>query len=102
MSATTENNSGYYFECNGIFSLADHYLPRSVPLSHQYIWLDMQSINYLKGVLKASGYTSRFDLLKDVDVDGAVKLEEVGVEVTWTHYEGMTHGWLQIGGAWSK
>jgi acetyl esterase/lipase len=61
----------------------------------------MQSINYLKEVLNASVYASRFDLLQDVGVEGAFKLEEAGVEVTWRHCEGMTHGWLQMG-AWSE
>ena len=26
--AATENNYGYYLQCNGIFGFADHYLPR--------------------------------------------------------------------------
>ena len=33
--AASENNSGYYLECNGIFSFADHYLPRGTPPSHR-------------------------------------------------------------------
>ena len=35
--AAVENNTGYYLECNGIFSFADHYLPRGTPPSHRYI-----------------------------------------------------------------
>jgi acetyl esterase/lipase len=99
--AAAENNTGYYLECNGIFSFADHYLPRGVPPSHSYISPGMQSIEYLKGVPRASVYTSGFDPLRDVGVEYAHKLEEAGVEVTWRHYEGMTHGWLQMGG-WSE
>lgn len=34
--AATENNSGYYLECNGIFSFADHYLPRETPPAYKY------------------------------------------------------------------
>ncbi len=34
--AAVENNTGYYLECNGIFSFADHYLPRNTPPSHRY------------------------------------------------------------------
>ena len=98
--AAAENNSGYYLECNGIFSFADHYLPRGTPPSHQYISPGMQSLDYLKGVPQASVYTSGFDPLRDVGVEYASKLREAGNEVRWRHYGDMTHGWLQMG-AWS-
>lgn len=99
--AASENNSGYYLECNGIFSFADHYLPRGTPPSHPYISPGMQSIDYLKGVPQASVYTSGFDPLRDVGVEYASKLQEAGVKVTWRHYDDMTHGWLQLT-AWSE
>ncbi|CAN9155395.1 unnamed protein product [Alternaria alternata] len=98
--AATKNNSGYYLECNGIFSFADHYLPRGTPPSHQYISPGMQSLDYLKDVPRASVYTSGFDPLRDVGVEYASKLREAGNEVRWRHYGDMTHGWLQMG-AWS-
>lgn len=47
--AAVENNSGYYLECNGIFSFADHYLPRGTPPSNRYISPGMQDISKLGG-----------------------------------------------------
>ncbi|OWZ68561.1 hypothetical protein AYX15_00735 [Cryptococcus neoformans] len=35
--ACAENNRGYYLEANGIFSFADHYLPRGVPPLDRYV-----------------------------------------------------------------
>lgn len=35
--ACAENNRGYYLEANGIFSFADHCLPRGVPPSDRYV-----------------------------------------------------------------
>jgi acetyl esterase/lipase len=99
--AATENNSGYYLECNGIFSFADHYLPRGTPPSHRYISPGMQDVKALKGLPPASVYTSGFDPLRDVGVEYAGKLQEAGNKVVWRHYDGMTHGWLQMT-AWSE
>ncbi|KAF2036032.1 alpha/beta-hydrolase [Setomelanomma holmii] len=89
-SAASVNNSGYYLECNGIFSFADHYLPRGTPPGYQYISPGTQSLEYLKGVPPAGVYTSGFDPLRD----------KAGNQVEWRHYEDMTHGWLQMT-AWS-
>ncbi|KAF2996921.1 hypothetical protein E8E13_006073 [Curvularia kusanoi] len=99
--AASENNSGYYLECNGIFSFADHYLPRGVPPAHPYISPGMQNTDYLSDVPRAAIYTSGFDPLRDVGVEYASKLQEAGNEgLVWRHYDDMTHGWLQMT-AWS-
>lgn len=81
---------------NGIFSFADHYAPRGTPPSHRYIYPGMQANEKLKGVPPAYVYTNGFDPLRDVGVEYASKLQEVGVEVTWRHYEDLTHGFLQL------
>lgn len=99
--AAVENNSGYYLECNGIFSFADHYLPRGTPPSHRYISPGMQEPDKLKGLPPAAVYTSGFDPLRDVGVEYAHKLEKAGNKVIWHHYDAMTHGWLQMT-AWSE
>ncbi|EMC99467.1 hypothetical protein BAUCODRAFT_29819 [Baudoinia panamericana UAMH 10762] len=98
--AATENNTGLYLECNGIFSFADHYLPRGVTPAFKYISPGMQSNDELKGVPPARVFTSGFDPLRDVGVEYAHKLSQVGVDVKWRHYEDCTHGWLQMT-AWS-
>jgi acetyl esterase/lipase len=98
--AAAENNSGYYLECNGIFSFADHYLPRGTPPGYKYISPGMQDKEYLKGQSRAGVYTSGFDPLRDVGVEYAHKNREAGNEIVWRHYDGMTHGWLQMT-AWS-
>ncbi|TKA67037.1 hypothetical protein B0A55_09308 [Friedmanniomyces simplex] len=82
--AATENNTGLYLECDGIFSFADHYLPRGVAPGFKYFSPGMQSLEYLKGVPPARVYTSR----------------KAGNDVQWRHYDHMTHGWLQMT-AWS-
>jgi acetyl esterase/lipase len=99
--AASENNSGYYLECNGIFSFADHYLPRGTPPAYKYISPGMQSLEYLKGVPRAGVYTSGFDPLRDVGVEYAHKLQKAGNQVEWRHYDDLTHGWLQMT-AWSN
>lgn len=99
--AGTENNTGLYLECNGIFSFADHYLPRGVTPAFKYISPGMQSLDYLKSQPPARIFTSGFDPLRDVGVEYASKLEKVGVDVKWRHYDQMTHGWLQMT-AWSQ
>jgi acetyl esterase/lipase len=88
-------------ECNGIFSFADHYLPRGVTPAARYVSPGMQNAEDLKGVPPARVYTCGFDPLRDVGVEYASKLEKAGVDVKWRHYEQMTHGWLQIT-AWSR
>ncbi|KAH0347008.1 hypothetical protein KCU81_g3740, partial [Aureobasidium melanogenum] len=98
--AAVENNTGYYLECNGIFSFADHYLPRGVPPSNRYISPGMQDISKLGGQPPAAIYTSGFDPLRDVGVEYASKLQKAKNEVRWHHYEEMTHGFLQMT-AWS-
>lgn len=99
--AASDNNSGYYLECNGIFSFADHYLPRGTPPSHRYISPGMQHVEALRDLPPASVYTSGFDPLRDVGVEYASKLERAGNTVVWRHYEQFTHGWLQMT-AWSQ
>ncbi|OWZ80712.1 hypothetical protein C366_00539 [Cryptococcus neoformans Tu401-1] len=47
--ACAENNRGYYLEANGIFSFADHYLPRGVPPLDRYV-PGMQDVANLKGL----------------------------------------------------
>lgn len=99
-AAATENNSGYYLECNGIFSFADHYLPRApeknFPPSHKYVSPGMQENEYLKGVPRAALFTCGFDPLRDVGVEYGNKLQQAGVEVQWHHYPNLTHGFLQF------
>ena len=86
--AAVENNSGYYLECNGIFSFADHYLPRGVPPSDRYISPGMQATEKLSGLPPAAIYTGGFDPLRDVGVEYASKLQEAGNKVIWRHYDG--------------
>ena len=86
--AAVENNTGYYLECNGIFSFADHYLPRGVPPSDRYISPGMQATEKLSGLPPAAVYTSGFDPLRDVGVEYASKLQEAGNKVIWRHYDG--------------
>lgn len=103
--AATENNSGLYLECNGIFSFADHYLPRApeefYPPSYKYVSPGMQENSYLKGVPPAALYTCGFDPLRDVGVEYGSKLQKADVEVVWHHYPELTHGFLQMA-PWSE
>ncbi|KAI1476046.1 Alpha/Beta hydrolase protein [Daldinia eschscholtzii] len=98
--AAAENNSGYYLECNGIFSFADHYLPRApdaaYPPSHRYISPGMQPVEKLSGLPPAAVFTCGFDPLRDVGVEYAAKLRKAGNQVTWCHYPDLTHGFLQM------
>ena len=95
-AAAVENNSGTYLECNGIFSFADHYLPRGTPPSHPYISPGMQPASSLKDLPPAAIYTNGLDPLRDVGVEYASKLDEAGVQVAWHHYETLPHGFLQM------
>lgn len=95
-AAAVENNSGYYLECNGIFSFADHYLPRGPPPSHRYISPGMQASDQLVGLPPAAVYTSGFDPLRDVGVEYANKLQHAGNKVVWRHYEGTMRAHLNV------
>ncbi|EAL23149.1 hypothetical protein CNBA4940 [Cryptococcus deneoformans B-3501A] len=99
--ACAENNSGYYLEANGIFSFADHYLPRGVPPSDRYISPGMQDVGNLKDLPPTYVFTAGFDPLRDVGVEYAHKLQEAGNEVVWRHRPDLTHGFLQFG-HWSE
>ncbi|KAI0891426.1 Alpha/Beta hydrolase protein [Annulohypoxylon nitens] len=114
--AASENNSGYYLECNGIFSFADHYLPRApfksvtdtkdvgytyYPPAHRYVSPGMQAPEKLEGLPPAAVFTCGFDPLRDVGVEFANKLRKAGNWVTWMHYPGLTHGFLQMS-PWSN
>ncbi|KAI0406578.1 Alpha/Beta hydrolase protein [Xylaria palmicola] len=103
--AATENNSGYYLECNGIFSFADHYLPRLLntpyPPAHRYVSPSEQNVESLKDLPSAAVFTCGFDPLRDVGVEYASKLQKAGNEVVWRHYGNLTHGFLQMA-PWSE
>ena len=103
--AASENNSGLYLECNGIFSFADHYLPRApekaYPPSHRYVSPGMQKVADLKRQPPAALFTCGFDPLRDVGVEYGNKSQEAGNEVSWHHYDNLTHGFLQFA-PWSE
>ncbi|KAJ5233169.1 hypothetical protein N7468_006125 [Penicillium chermesinum] len=105
--ASSENNSGQdlYLVCNGIFSFADHYLPKepgnTYPPSHRYVSPGMQSTEHLHGLPAAALFTCGFDPLRDVGVEYGSKLQEAGVPVKWHHYPNLTHGFLQMA-PWSS
>ncbi|ETS75409.1 hypothetical protein PFICI_12353 [Pestalotiopsis fici W106-1] len=103
--AATTNNSGFYLECNGIFSFADHYLPRAPNQSyapgHRYVSPGMQKADDLKGVPPAAVFTCGFDPLRDVGVEYAGKLQKAGNQVHWHHFPELTHGFLQMA-PWSS
>ncbi|OSC99103.1 hypothetical protein PYCCODRAFT_1438711 [Trametes coccinea BRFM310] len=99
--ACQENNTGFYLEANGIFSFADHYLPRGVPPATPYVSPGMQDIESLRAVPPALVFTCGFDPLRDVGVEYAHKLQEAGNTVDWTHHPDLTHGFLQFG-PWSE
>lgn len=98
--AAEENNSGFYLECNGIISFADHYLPKapekSYPPSFEHVSPGMQSIKYLKDQPPAALFTCGFDPLRDVGVEYGSKLQQAGVDVRWHHYPELTYGFLQM------
>jgi acetyl esterase/lipase len=104
-SAAVENNTGYYLECNGIFSFADHYTSKApnktFAPSYKYISPGMQSIEYLKNQPPVAVFTAGFDPLRDVGVEYASKLQEAGVDVAWHHFPELTHSFLQMA-PWSK
>jgi acetyl esterase/lipase len=105
--AAEENNSGQglYLVCNGIFSFADHYLPKApgktCPPSFKYVSPGMQSVDYLKDLPPVALFTCGFDPLRDVGVEYGSKLQEAGVDVQWHHYPDLTHGFLQFA-PWSQ
>jgi len=99
--AAFENNSVGYLECNGIFSFADHYLPRGAPPGQAYVSPGMQPISNLKNLPPAAVFTCGFDPLRDVGVEYGTKLRQAGNKVTWHHFDTLTHGFLQFA-PWSE
>lgn len=103
--AATENNSGYYLECNDIFSFADHYLPKALGKNYapsfKYVSRGMLDLDSLKNQPSVALFTSGFDSPRDVGVEYGSKLQEAGVDVQWHHYPNLTHRFLQIA-PWSE
>jgi acetyl esterase/lipase len=121
--AASENNSGLYLECkstvdphmslplriweltiypgNGIFSFADHYLPRGTAPGHPYVSPGMQDLSLLKNLPPAAVFTCGFDPLRDVGVEYSSKLKQAGNKVEWKHFDTLTHGFLQFA-PWSE
>ncbi|EGN94534.1 hypothetical protein SERLA73DRAFT_188494 [Serpula lacrymans var. lacrymans S7.3] len=99
--AASENNTGLYLECNGIFSFGSNYLPLGTVPSHPYVSPGMQPISSLKDLPPAHIYTCGFDPLRDVGIEYAHKLERAGNTVKWTHFGNLTHGFLQLA-PWSE
>ncbi|KAI5291028.1 hypothetical protein KEM54_006621 [Ascosphaera aggregata] len=99
--ASVENNSGYYVECNGYFAFADHYLPQGVTITHPYVSPGAAPPERLRGLPPTAVYTCGFDPLRDVGIDFARRLDEAGNDVTWRHYDDLTHGFLQFA-PWSR
>ncbi|KAI2635722.1 hypothetical protein GGS26DRAFT_510028 [Hypomontagnella submonticulosa] len=90
MPAPNENNPGDYLECNGILSFADYYLPRApdtvYPPAHRYVSPGMQPVEKLEDLPPAAVFTCGFDLLRDVGLEFAEKLQKGGNRVAWRHY----------------
>ncbi|KAK4222023.1 alpha/beta hydrolase fold-domain-containing protein [Podospora fimiseda] len=100
--AAKENNTGYYLQANGIFGFADSYMARPsrpnagpTPLD-PYVSPGMQPAKELGNQPKALVVTNGFDPLRDVGIEYAEKLKQAGVDVTWVHFDDMTHGFLQM------
>ncbi|KAL7619561.1 hypothetical protein AAE478_010102 [Parahypoxylon ruwenzoriense] len=104
--AATENNSGYYLECNGIFGFADRYLSRppagpATPPSHRYVSPGALPPEELGGLPPAAVFTCGFDPLRDVGAEYAAKLRQAGNKVAWRHFPDLAHGFLQMA-PWSS
>ncbi|KAI5309919.1 hypothetical protein KEM55_002128 [Ascosphaera atra] len=97
--ASVENNTGYYLESaegNGVFAFADHYLSPGTAPSHPYVSPGMISPEGLKNMPRTAIYTCGFDPYRDVGIEFAAKLEEAGNQVTWRHFDTLTHGFIQL------
>ncbi|KAL2851280.1 Alpha/Beta hydrolase protein [Aspergillus pseudodeflectus] len=99
--AAGENNTGPYLNCNGIFQFAGNYIPSGVPPSCPYISPGQLPTTELKDLPPARVYTCGFDCLRDVGAELACKLQDVENDVTWRHYETLSHGFLQMA-PWSS
>lgn len=72
----------------------DHYLARDVDAYNPYaapLWA-----RSLADLPPATVVTAGFDTLRDEGVAYAERLEEAGVDARLRHYEGMTHGFMNI------
>ncbi|KAI6086107.1 Alpha/Beta hydrolase protein [Hypoxylon rubiginosum] len=73
----------------------------AVPPSHRYVSPGMQPVGDLEGLPPATAFTCGFDPLRDVGVEYARKLKEVGNMVVWRHKLALTHGFFQMA-PWSE
>ncbi|PVH83808.1 hypothetical protein DL98DRAFT_615131 [Cadophora sp. DSE1049] len=100
--SAVENNSGLYLECRQRhFLIRESLLAQGSPPSHPYISPGMQPIESLRGVPPAAIFTCGFDPLRDVGVEYGTKSKQASNEVTWYHFDTLTHGFLQFS-AWSR
>jgi acetyl esterase/lipase len=72
-----------------------------VPPSCPYISPGQLPTTELKDLPPARVYTCGFDCLRDVGAELACKLQDAENDVTWRHYETLSHGFLQMA-PWSS
>ncbi|KAI0381392.1 hypothetical protein F5Y04DRAFT_280924 [Hypomontagnella monticulosa] len=76
--ATIEDDSGYYLECEGIFSFEDYYLPRAperaCPPAYPYVSPGIRPIENLRGLPPTAIFTCGFDPLRNVGIRFAGRL----------------------------
>lgn len=87
----TENAEGYVLTREGMDWFGDHYVPDVDSWKASVILAD------LAGVAPAVVVTAEYDPLRDEGEAYAAKLEEAGVEVSSTRYDGMVHIFFQLG-----
>ena len=56
----------------------------------------MQPVENLKGMPPTAVFTCGFDPLRDVGLEFAHKSQKAGNEVSWKHFNNLTHGFLQM------
>ena len=100
--AATENNSGFYVECNGNFSFPDRVLPKApkktYPPSFKYVSPGMTSVEYLKNRPTEALFTCGFDPLRGFGVEYDSKSQEAQIEGGFAASLSRVNAWISTNG----
>ncbi|MBI2766833.1 MAG: alpha/beta hydrolase [Chloroflexi bacterium] len=94
----TENGAGYFLDQDTINYFTNHYVPGSSRAGEPYLSPILASSH--AGLPPALIQTAEFDPLRDQGPAYGEKLRAAGVEAAVTCYDGMIHGFYNLGFAW--
>lgn len=94
MESRAQNASGYFVEAADLVWFFNNYIDSTVHTANPYAF-PMRACSF-EGVAPAHVLTAGYDPLRDEGAEYARRLRDDGVDVTYTNYGSMVHGFLNM------